>query len=81
MPEPAIEPPNDSVQYEPCPFCGGTGSRPVPPPPSLPGVGNRPGEGRRHGYEATYMSGCHCDLCMAAHRVGVARRKAAKRGA
>jgi len=69
--EPLFDP-----QMEPCPHCGGTGQRVVPPPPMTQGEPRTPpGSGRRHGYEATYAAGCRCDLCRAAHREGQARRK------
>jgi hypothetical protein len=64
---------------EPCPYCDGTGRRIVPPPPKpVGGTGKR---GRNHGYEATYMDGCRCELCKAAHREGDKRRARARRRA
>lgn len=67
-----------SARSEPCPHCDGTGRRAVPPAPGPRGgtqLGHTLG-GKQHGYEATYTTGCRCDLCRAAHRVGAARRKA-----
>ncbi len=66
----------DDLDLEPCPHCEGTGFRVVPPPPANRGSNGRKGKGRRCGYESTYAAGCRCDLCRAAHREGVARRRA-----
>jgi hypothetical protein len=60
---------------EPCPFCHGTGKRIKPPPPKTSG-GQPNKHGRTHGYESTYVAGCRCDLCRAAHREGKKRRMA-----
>lgn len=61
---------------EPCPHCNGTGRRIVPPEPQPKGGQTR--RGRTHGYESTYAAGCRCDVCRAAHREGVARRKSGR---
>jgi hypothetical protein len=63
---------------EPCPFCDGTGQRPLAPPPRPRGGYKH--RGRTHGYESTYGAGCRCELCRAAHRQGTARRRAQKVG-
>jgi len=68
---------NDETVYEPCPACRGTGVRPVAPPPLRRGHKvNRNGEGRAHGFQATYVRGCRCDLCRSAWRQQAAVRRA-----
>lgn len=62
------------LRHERCPYCDGTGKRPIPPPPDSNG-GQKKG-GRRHGFEATYQAGCHCLLCRRGHAAYAKRRKA-----
>jgi hypothetical protein len=64
-------------ETEPCPQCSGTGLRIVPPPPKRAGEPAGSG-GRTHGYEATYIAGCRCVPCTAAHREAAVRRSAKK---
>lgn len=64
---------------EPCPYCHGSGTRIVPPPPKK--RGGQVGRGRSHGYESTYSAGCHCPLCTAAHREADTRRRRRKQAA
>jgi hypothetical protein len=75
MPPATVEP-----LTEPCPACGGTGRRVVAPEPKR--RGGQPGRntGPQHGYVATYMGGCRCELCRAARR-GYDRHRKAHKGA
>lgn len=56
-----------------CGYCRGTGTRIKAPPPKQRGGQTTPG--KTHGYESTYVCGCRCPLCRAAHRDGNARRR------
>lgn len=70
-----IECEGEYFDSEECPHCEGTGRR-IVPPPAMSGPGLSAGNGgRTHGYESTYIAGCKCMACRAAHREGVKRRK------